>query len=58
MFYLMITKDGSHNILDTEYESSIDAANAGEVYVNEGRADSYSTLSEQVKKYLEEKGEG
>lgn len=49
----MLTKDGTHEILDGSYDSSIEASNAGETCVDEGDADSYSVLNQQAKEWVE-----
>lgn len=55
-YYLELTKNGINTIVDEVFSSSLEASDAGNLYVNEGKADSFSYFIEDIKKSKEEKG--
>jgi len=54
-YYLLLTQNGQHRILDDEYDFFADAQEAGNECVDDGVADSFSVLTKEFKEHIEGK---
>jgi len=54
-WYLLLTNNGQDEIQDTEYNFRVDAQEAGNKCVDEGKAEVFSVFNEEFKEHIEAK---